>query len=285
MSQFAMVQAASGSGAAFNAVMVDNVPRLLARIPAASDSWLDQFVPWDWGFGSLRDEDVKPFECLDYDLMTVDQGQIGSCTNGASKSAAHKLRYKAGEPFIELSGTWAYIHCNRGRDEGASISEVVQYIAADGLCTNQACPQNVWSSRQVVDADKAKQESVRFKYAEVYRCQNFRDALEAVSRGFEVVGAVMVGSSFNHVDRNTWLCGLDRGPGNHAIHMSYGIRVIGGKPALICRNSWGDNWPWQGARGFFCLDQARFDCVSYQECMAIRYMPRDRIDGGLRPDA
>jgi len=281
MANFQLTSATTQSGVVFNAVMVGGVPRLLSRIPPRDSSWMDMFMPWDRGMGYLADDDIQPFECIDYDLMTVDQGQIGSCTNGASKGAAHKLRYKSGEHFIELSGTWGYVHCNNGRDQGASISDVVNYIAGNGLCTEAACPQTAWNLRQVPDQNKAKDEANRFRYAEVYRCQSFRDALDATMRGFEVVGAVMVGNRFNSVDRNTWLCGLDRGPGNHAIHMSYGIRMINGKPALICRNSWGDNWPWKDARGFFCLDQPRFDCVSYQECMAIRYMPRDPQDADV----
>lgn len=285
MASYPLLSAATQTGEVFHAVMVGGVPRMLARIPPRDDAWKDWFAPWGWSMGYRDDGDARPFECLDYDLMTVNQGQIGSCTNGATKGAAHKLRYKAGAAFVELSGTWAYAHCNGGRDQGASISDVVNYVAANGLCTEAACPQTTWNASQVRDATQATREASRFRYAEVYRCQSFRDALDAVSRGFEVVGAVMVGNRFNDVDRATWLCGLDRGPGNHAIHMSYGIRSINGKPALLCRNSWGDDWPWKGARGFFCVDQARFDCVSYQECVAIRYMPRDPQDADAVADA
>lgn len=212
------------------------------------------------------------------DLPSVDQGSHGSCTNGATRGALEFARHAAGAPYIPLSGTWAYAHCNGGSDGGANIGDVMQFTMKSGLCTDAAFPETQIFERQSSDLARCRAEQTRFRWAEIYQADNSTELISALMCGYEVVSAVCVGWNFN-VDRSTLKVNAGGGMANHAIHAT-GLLRINGEWLVLYRNSWGDDWPWQGGGGWFAMSQDQIDKTKWQEIWVGRYPTGDPEDHG-----
>lgn len=220
-------------------------------------------------------EPISRREFLD-DRFLLNQKSHGSCVGFSSAGALMDCRALAGCTFQRLSGAYTYSFINGGRDRGASIGESLDSLSKNGTCLEATVG---WDEIYRNATKKGDTEAQRFKIEEGYRIDSYDDALDAISKGFTIVYAVMVGSTFDRLDSED-VVGLDRGPGNHAVRAN-GI-YISQKwgPCLDSRNSWGQ-W---GNNGWFRTSQRHWDGVQ-QDAFAIRSVKFDPMDPKQLPTA
>lgn len=210
------------------------------------------------------------------DLFLLNQKSHGSCVGFALAAALMENRVMSGHTFARLSGAYVYSWINGNRDNGASIGEALGAAIQHGTCLETTVPWNVIYRSQTKVGDT---EAQRFKVDEGYRIESYDDALSAIINGFTIVYAVQVGSTFDRLDAED-VVGLDRGPGNHAVHAN-GIWISQKHgPLLDSRNSWG-TW---GNNGWFRTGRKHWESLQ-QDAFAIRASSLDPQDPKQPPVA
>ena len=222
---------------------------------------------------------VEPISRRDFlgEMFLLNQKSNGSCVGFATAGAMMDCRALAGYTPQRLSGAFIYSYINGGRNNGASIGDALTAAQRYGTCLETEAGWDAIYPNRIPAA--ARETAQRFLLEEGYRIDSFSDALDAISKGFTIVYAVMVGGTFDRLDSED-VVGLDRGPGNHAVRAN-GI-YISQKwgPCLDSRNSWGQ-W---GNNGWFRTSQRHFEGVQ-QDAFAIRSVKFDPMDPKQLPTA
>jgi hypothetical protein len=182
-----------------------------------------------------------------WDQYGLDQNGYSSCVAQSNSNALTKVRALAGMKPVKLSPAFLYAHINRGRDQGAIISE-----GADALVKVGTCPFDMLGQHPFYQHDltpQMREAAVRYKAGEVYHVDTWEELGSALQTGrYVAVFGAMVGRNFNRFDQHG-VCGHDVGPGNHALHAD-GIELLSdGRWVLDVPNSWGEEWgPWRNGR-------------------------------------
>lgn len=214
---------------------------------------------------------------LDVSNFTLNQRSHGSCVGFATAAAMMKLRFGMGQLFQRLSGAFVYSFINGGRDQGANIGEALK-IAQQGVCLESEADWDAIYPNRIPAS--ARTTAKRFRALEIYRVDSWSQCCTALQMGFSVVYAVHVGSSFDRLDSDG-VIGLDRGPGNHAVHAFGMDKSAGGVWLADGYNSWGPAW---GDQGRFRSSQKHWESVQ-QDAFAIRDVIWDPQDLNQPPVA
>ncbi len=209
----------------------------------------------------------------------LNQRSHGSCVGFSSAGALMKARTLVGQTHQRLSGAYVYSFINGGRDQGASIGDSLDVLRDKGTCLEAEVGWDQIYPNQIPASARTTAE--RFKLEEAYRVDTFEEAASALQcPDFVLVYAVHVGGTFDRLDADG-VVGLDRGPGNHAVHACGMSRSNRWGWQLDGFNSWGETW---GDNGRFRSAKAHWDSVQ-QDAYVIRVPKWDHKDPKQPPIA
>jgi hypothetical protein len=212
---------------------------------------------------------IPKSEWVDIDILDVfeqpvrDQGNRGSCVGQSGCATFSAVWMMQGEDFLRFSACYLYGLINGGRDAGASIADTIGALQTHGICLESTVPEGMIYSRQF--PPKAHAEAANYKLIEAYQTSDPADVATAIQYGYPVCDSVMVGRLFNDLDSNG-MAGVDRGPGNHAVHKG-GMRLIKGTWCFLNLNSWSDRW---GKQGRFLTTEAHIQSQGYYQAVIMR---------------
>lgn len=186
------------------------------------------------------------------DDWVKDQRSHGSCNGYAGAMAQSKARVLRGSKRVDLSGAYLYSLINGNRDNGSQLYDGMQALMQRGCCPDTMLGwDDIYRNRY--DTAKCDQEAVKYKAFETYVIGD-RDIDQArliwysgLASGFVGVCAVHVASRFMRVDQYG-IAGIDKGPGNHAVHAA-GISWRNGKLVEDGFNSWNLSYGERGRMG------------------------------------
>lgn len=212
--------------------------RLLALIPSDPAS-LKTFPRFSDKFQVLPRSEWKPVSRRKQFPWILDQGQYGSCTDHAGCYAHRKTRVLRGMSDVELSATFGYAQVNRGRDQGAQVSDILGVMRDIGRCLMSECPESVIYKGRIPKS--AYDTAGRFRVTDAFTLSTFDELATAVQLDIIPALAIQVGDNFNSFDSDG-AAGFSQGPGNHAVHVDGLFQTSQGRWLLDMPNSWGSSW-------------------------------------------
>lgn len=173
----------------------------------------------------------------------LNQHSAGSCNGQAGAGSLAKARRRRGiKDNLLLSGAWLYSLINGNQDNGSALEAALKAIQIHGVAPLSLVPWDMIYQRQM--PPNAKAEAAKHKGLVCYAVQTRQGFRSALAAGFPVIVALSAGNNFQHLDSNG-ICGVDRGPGNHAVHCD-DIEIVNGKEVYDMANSWGLEYGDQG---------------------------------------
>jgi hypothetical protein len=199
-----------------------------------------------------------PSTWQDFDFTDIlppiirNQASHGSCTGHAGVTAEDIILRKIGVNTPLLSCTFPYAHVNNGRDEGASVSSILQVLKQLGTCTHAECGTDQIYKQQIPQS--AYETAKKYQVFEAFLCRTFEELCEAINRGFPVAFGIQVGNNFSRLSLDGVAPLPDMVVGGHAL-CGVGIKKYKGVWVIKTQNSWGDRW---GMHGFCYLTRGHF---------------------------
>ncbi len=180
------------------------------------------------------------------------QGMQSSCTAWATayalKTYLEKVDYDWDQDTIEhqFSPAYVYNQINGGRDQGSSISDALDLIVKQGVCTLATMPYNVQNytvqPNNEQRAEAAKYKSLSWGTISKGNIEEFKTQLAA---GIPIVVGIPVYNDFDRISANDPI--YDNADGN--IKGYHAICLVGyddNKKAFKFINSWGNRWGLNG---------------------------------------
>lgn len=178
------------------------------------------------------------------------QKSKGSCNGYAGAACLARARFQQSsdrEPLL-LSGAFLYSLINRGQDRGSVLEDGMKAVQEYGCPPEALVPwDQIYPQQQ---PPNAKAEAAKHKGLECYAVQTKQGLRTALAAGFSVIAAVHVGSRFDTLKNG--VCGVDNGPGNHAVCID-GLILRNGSELYDMANSWGLSFGDEG-RGYLTWD-------------------------------
>lgn len=205
----------------------------------------------------------------DFGLRILNQGQHGSCVGhgGCSGTELQWLR-QGGEP-VNFSACFLYGLINGGRDAGAIVSDAMQALMEQGICTeNEVPPGQIYKRTFKPDAYKV---ASKYKIAKAYHVSTWETLVSEIIRGRNVVHGIMVGANYADLDSNG-IAPLPRGGGGGHCQMSYAVRHINGAWVVDTRNSWGKSF---GRNGNCYLTEQHFGRRGSLDAFSVEFVNPD----------
>lgn len=228
----------------------------------------------DEGLPPIRFADLKPWRSVRTDVPILDQNGRGACVTHSAAANVMLARAAAGYTFVDLCPWWLYCQVNRGVDAGSNLGDAVQVLTAKGIPPRGIVPERSVRIDRATDV-KAVEQAGRFKVAKVARITGgFEQACVAAFLGYGVSFDLCAGLGFDV--NSDGVCRVCLGFNNHEVLAGEEFALIGGKPYIGGRNSWGTQW---GVQGRCYWQPAHLD--RSQETIAIRFVDPDPQD----PDA
>lgn len=200
-----------------------------------------------------------------------DQKSHGSCNGFAESSGLAKARVKRGLERVDLSGAYAYSLMNGGQDQGSSLENGMLNVSKYGICKKSTVGWDQIYPNQY-DKAKADAEAAHYKGFEAYAVGTIKGAWNALALDFILICAVHVNSAFMRVNA-AGVAGVDRGPGNHAVHCD-GITLVNDQLAGTGANNWNVTY---GQDGRMLLVEAHWTQPFQNHKF---YAIRSTLDGG-----
>lgn len=173
----------------------------------------------------------------------MNQGSIGSCNPCAESHTARRTMALAGRNDIPLlSWEFSYAQLVDGNDVGSQLSESRNQGMTQGMPPLDLARHPLNRDFRKRDYSPDEYEAAKnFRFEKDYSISTPEElaTLLLSGQGAAVV-AVHVGGTFTRLDRNG-ICGVDRGPGNHAVCVQ-DVEVIDGELVFDMPNSWGLNF-------------------------------------------
>lgn len=211
--------------------------------------------------------------------QSSDQNGIGQCNAEAAVACLEFIRRRQGLPQVELSPADLYARINRGVDEGSLLEDALREITSSGVGTVATCG-SLWKNGYYKGA-ASQAERAKYRALEVYDCPTFDHLFSAVLSGWIVVSGIMWYDSYQP-GSDGWLPPPGGRAGGHAIAgHAPAVRVRNGQReyGIWHQNSWGVNWPRQGANGMFVIPES-----AYKGPVGGWYAVRGVVDeGGVVP--
>lgn len=207
-------------------------------------------------FKALFQVDSSQWKETDFEFLGSpirDQSTYGSCTGQAGVTALDITRRREGEEPVLLSSTFPYALVNGGRDNGASVTSILQVLKQYGTCLDSECGTDQIYQQQI--PQPAFQTAQQYQALEAYICHSYDECLEAISRGFAVAFGIQVGQNFNRLDSNGVAPLPDVIIGGHAMCGMGMKRSSQGTWLMKAQNSWTRRW---GINGYCWLTKGHF---------------------------
>ena len=192
--------------------------------------------------------DLVPFE-----KYGTDQHSTSACNGHMVAGMLTGTRVLQGidDGFV-ASGAYPYSKINGGRDAGSNLEEGLLQAMHKGICSQKTVPYDkIFPSMYPKSADE---EAKNYRIENGYwakTLQGFKSGLAAGGQGGCVVHVNRNGNFNNFTDG---VCGVDGGPGNHAV-ISEDIIWTGKMFQFKGRNSWGLRF---GNKGRMLLTERHF---------------------------
>ena len=179
-------------------------------------------------------------------MKAKDQNGLGYCWVYASTRTVEIRRMMEGLPFVDLSPESVGGPCTHWRNEGGYASEAFNQLENFGACessfTDKPHSLNVKKWKAGWQENAKKHETIDWyeigtSFDEVVTCLL---NLSPVSIGLDWWGHEI-----------TVLDPIILPPNTASPNTPDGLTV-----GLLCMNSWGVDWPTQGANGLFCVDES-----------------------------
>lgn len=179
-------------------------------------------------------------------VPSMDQQQTNYCWFNAVVTALLALRAWVGLPYIKLSAASGAAPLKNYRNEGGWGGEALEYITANGICTDALWPTNAISSSYFNKPEVIENRKLH-KLPEWYDLE---------SRNFDMLMTALFNRFPSPIGLNWWsheVCGFDPVMGNtrrkssawYGAASPFGVRI---------RNSWGDSY---GEQGFAVLTESK----------------------------
>lgn len=262
----------------YPSIVIDGKERHLGCLPPRADfGGLPKFTATNHVVPRTqwKEVDLSPLG-----VPVLDQGQHGSCVGHGSTSAFWFAYLIAGGtvPDSGFSPTSLYALINGGWDRGAVVSDAMDALIQQGVCTMKECPESVIFTRQIPAS--ANETRKRFRVLDAYHCATFDEIGSALQLGFPVSFGITLPGNFNKLDAEG-VAGLGWGAlGGHCM-CAYGTtKLKSGAWAIRVRNSWAASW---GQNGNCLLVEQHFgrDCDAF----AVRADLSDPLDPNAPPIA
>jgi hypothetical protein len=166
----------------------------------------------------------------------LDQIQNGCVGHGGA--TAFTLAWLAsGQPVPGggFSPTWAYAMINGGRDQGASIGDLIEALTTVGLATAATFPESKYMLGGAAEK-LARPEAANYRLDDAYQITTWEEKGTALAMGYPVADSIQVGNDFTNLDAEGFVP-VDRGMGNHCTAPG-GIRRFKGRVGIRHQNSW-----------------------------------------------
>lgn len=233
-----------------NSIIIDGVERVLGCLPrevtvgsicATLESRLpviprDQWKEVDWSY---------------LHKIVIDQGNIGSCAGATTVGTIMGVREAAGADFIELSASSIYGQANGGRDQGATMSGVLQAARQVGATPVDVISHYAW--RQRTWPSDWKERAKPFRILEFYDAPSFDMMSTGLQRGFLIAYGIAIGNSFRPNAQGIIPPPSGSG-GGHAM-VGCGLSKINNTWYIKTLNSWSAGW---GLNGFCYVPEQYF---------------------------
>lgn len=201
---------------------------------------------------------------------TKDQNGRGACNGYAEAGLLERARVRKGLDRVKMSGDFAYCLMNGGSDSGSMLSDAMQLMLSDGICSEDTVKKHglVHEYRKNRFPSECFEEAKRYKGLETYHIDTEQEILTALALGFDVCVAVQAGGS-GSLDRYG-IVQWGNGQGNHSVMIDdavYDTQLGGYK--FDHQNSWGTRWGDNG-RSYLTWDRHFRTSVNVHRFYAVR---------------
>lgn len=146
------------------------------------------------------------------------QGRRGSCAAYSGASALEKTRFIRGQKHVKLGPEFVYAHVNGGRDSGAQLKHVIQFLDSTGCPPVEFVKYESFLKSQQSPESFANAGRFRLLKDEYFGIYTEEEMATALALNFILYVACHVTGNWMRLDGNGVVFASD-GPGNHAIHL------------------------------------------------------------------
>jgi len=190
-------------------------------------------------------------DLVPFDKYGLDQHSTSQCNGAMGAGALTGSRVLQGidDGFVG-SGAYVYSKINGGRDAGSNLEDGMLQLMNGGTCSIETVPYDKIYPRMYSKA--ADEEAKNYRIENAYWARTLQGFKSGLAAGHMGCCVVHVGRSFNTFTDG--VCGVDSGPGNHAV-LGEDIIWTGKMFRFPSRNSWGLRF---GNKGRMLLTERHF---------------------------
>lgn len=239
---------------------------------------------------------AKPFSIEEATALTLDprrksarqrfnwllnQGRRSSCNPYAATYALMKAREVSGHNRVELAPEYLYALINGGQDQGSLLPDGMRAMCEKGLPPRDMVPYESFRMQDM--SIEAQRIAMNYRGHECHQMPtgsveaHWAMMVSSVLRNQFLVTAVHVGNAFMRLD-SRGICGVDRGPGNHAVNVD-DVILLTKQPKswsdflLDMPNSWGAGFGDKG-RGYLSINHS-IEPIKWHATYALRSATSD----------
>jgi hypothetical protein len=234
-------------------IVVDSIERKLAAL-APHPQVLAAARKYAATFPTLQRTSWVECDYTFYNAPILNQGQFGSCTGHAGATTLTRAMLMQGftAPPL-LSPTFTYAQVNGGRDQGASVSSILQVLSQLGTCTMDECGESTIYTQDIPQA--AYTTALLYKAGLSYSCRSFDELGSALTLGMIPAFGISVGQNFSNLSSEGVCPPPTMVIGGHALSACGLKKSQSGAWLIKFQNSWGASW---GLNGYAYLSEASF---------------------------